>query len=64
MVSGNTDLALQQNPYLDLDGDGTITTHDLQGYAGSENQAAYEQHVANEEAAQADFDAYVQQQGE
>ena len=55
VVSGNTDLAIQQNPSLDVNGDGQLTSRELQ-----QSIAANEQ-VQAEQARQAEIERLAQQ---
>ena len=43
VVSGNTDLAIQQNPGLDVNGDGQLTANELQNAAAAQEQLRMEQ---------------------
>ena len=38
VISGNTDLAMQQNPQLDINGDGQLTATELQDYMGQQER--------------------------
>ena len=51
VISGNTDLAMQQNPHLDINGDGQLTTTELRSYAqaeAAEKAAVQARNVAGE----------------
>lgn len=55
VVSGNTDLAIQQNPSLDVNGDGQLTSTELQ------NAIAANEQVQAEQARQAELDRLAAQ---
>lgn len=55
VVSGNTDLAIQQNPGLDVNGDGQLTANELQ------NAAAAQEQIRMEQARQAEIERLEQE---
>ena len=48
VISGNTDLAMQQNPQLDINGDGQLTATELQDYMNQQEQLERAQQIEDQ----------------